>query len=165
MWSAAPLALAHKKLVQDVINGLFILFQNTISVGDVVTLADFTGTVERITVRTLELRDVEGALHTIPFSSVTTVTNVTRDFAYTMFDIGVASKEDTETVMEVLRQVGAEFEAEAAQATDLLGALEVMGVQEFGDSAVTIRCRFRVQPLMQWRIRRAFLARVKRRFD
>ena len=154
-----------QKLVQDVITGLFMLFQNTVSVGDVVTLADYTGTVERITVRTLEVRDLEGSLHTIPFSSVTTVTNNTRDFAYALFDIGVAYKENTDTVIEVLKQVGAEFELDPAHGPNLMSSLEMFGVQGLGDSSVTIRCRFRVRPLTQWGIRRAFLARVKHRFD
>ncbi|MCA8928973.1 MAG: mechanosensitive ion channel, partial [Alphaproteobacteria bacterium] len=154
-----------QKLVQDVITGLFMLFQNTITVGDIVTLANFTGTVERITVRTLELRDLEGSLHTIPFSAVTTVTNMTRDFGQAMMDIGVAYKEDTDTVIEVLRQVGAEFETDPVFGADLLGALEVLGLNDLGPSSVVIRCRFRTRPLRQWGVRRAFLARVKHRFD
>ncbi len=154
-----------QKLVQDVITGLFMLFQNTISVGDVVSLAGFTGAVERITVRTLELRDLEGSLHTIPFSAVTTVTNMTREFAHAMMDIGVAYKENTDTVIEVLKQVGAEFELDPVHGPDLLSSLEVLGLQMLGDSSVTIRCRFRVRSLKQWGVRRAFLARVKHRFD
>ena len=154
-----------QKLVQDVITGLFMLFQNTISVGDVVSLAGFTGAVERITVRTLELRDLEGSLHTIPFSAVTTVTNMTRDFAHAMMDIGVAYKENTDTVIEVLKQVGAEFELDPVHGPDLLSSLEVMGLQMLGDSSVSIRCRFKVHSLKQWGVRRAFLARVKHRFD
>lgn len=154
-----------QKLVQDVITGLFMLFQDTISIGDVVSLGGFTGTVERITVRTLELRDLEGSLHTIPFSAVNTVTNMSREFAHAMVDIGVAYKEDTDVVIDVLRQVGAEFELDPEHGPHLLSALEVFGVQQLGDNGVTIRCRFQVRPLTQWSVRRAFLARVKHRFD
>ncbi|HKK31741.1 MAG TPA: mechanosensitive ion channel domain-containing protein, partial [Alphaproteobacteria bacterium] len=154
-----------QKLVQDVITGLFILFQDTISVGDIVDVGGHSGVVERITVRTLELRDLSGALHTIPFSAVSTVKNMSRNFAYALMDIGIAYKENAEAVMEVIKQVGAEFECDAAHGEHLLSSLDMWGVNDLAESSVIIRCRFKVLPNTQWAVRRAFLSRVKQRFD
>ncbi len=154
-----------QKLVQDVITGLFMLFQDTISVGDIVELGGIAGTVQRLTIRTIELRDIEGNLHTIPFSSVDTVKNMTRDFAFAMIDLGISYRENADHVMELLKHLGAELENDPAHGPNILAAIEVMGVQDLADSAVIIRCRFRVKPLTQFGVRRAFLGLVKRRFD
>ena len=154
-----------QKLVQDVITGLFMIFQDTISVGDIVELSGVAGTVERITIRTIELRDLEGNLHTIPFSAVNTVKNMTRDFSHAMMDIGIAYRENADHVMEVLRHIGAELENNPTHGPNILAAIEVLGVQDLADSAVIIRCRFKVMPQTQWAVRRAFLALVKKRFD
>ncbi len=154
-----------QKLVQDVITGLFMLFQDTISVGNIVDLGGTAGTVQRLTIRTIELRDLEGNLHTIPFSDVSTVKNMSREFSYALIDVGVAYRENADHVMEVLRHLGAEMENHPAQGPNILAAIEVMGVDQLADSAVIIRCRFKVLPQTQWGVRRAFLAMVKRRFD
>lgn len=154
-----------QKLVQDVITGLFMLFQDTISVGNLVELGGVSGTVQRLTIRTIELRDLEGNLHTIPFSDVSTVKNMSREFSYAVIDVGVAYRENADHVMEVLRHLGAEMENHPTHGPNILGAIEVMGVNELADSAVIIRCRFKVLPQMQFGVRRAFLAMIKRRFD
>jgi small conductance mechanosensitive channel len=154
-----------QKLVQDVITGLFMLFQDTISVGDIVELGGIAGTVQRLTIRTIELRDIEGNLHTIPFSSVSTVKNMTREFAFAMIDVGISYRENADHVMELLKHLGAELENHPAHGPNILAAIEVMGVQDLADSAVIIRCRFMVKPLTQFGVRRAFLGLIKRRFD
>ncbi len=71
-----------QKLVQDLITGLFLLLENAMQVGDVVTLGGLTGTVEALSIRTIRLRALDGCVHIIPFSAVTTVTNQTRDYSY-----------------------------------------------------------------------------------
>lgn len=154
-----------QKLVQDVITGLFMLFQDTISVGDIVELGGNVGTVQRITIRTIELRDLEGNLYTIPFSSVDTVKNMSREFAFAQIDVGIAYRENADHVMEVLKHLGAELECDPSFGPNIVGSIEVMGVHELGDSAVTIRCRFKVLPQTQFGVRRAFLGLIKRRFD
>jgi len=154
-----------QKLVQDVITGLFMLFQNTIRVGDIVELGGIAGTVQRLTIRTIELRDLEGNLYTIPFSSVDTVKNMTREFSFAMIDVGIAYRENADHVMELLKHFGAELENDPVHGPNILAAIEVLGVQDLADSAVIIRCRFKVAPQTQWGVRRAFLALVKRRFD
>ncbi len=159
------IGFGSQKLVQDVITGLFILFQDTIAVGDVVDVAGHTGTVERISVRTIELRDVSGRVHTIPFSEVTTITNHTKDFSYAELNIGIAYREDTDEVVEVIRQIGAELEMDAAHAANILEPIQVFGVDELADSAVIIKARIKTKPLTQWSVKRGFNRLMKYRFD
>jgi small conductance mechanosensitive channel len=130
-----------------------------------VELGGNTGIVQRITIRTIELRDLEGNLYTIPFSSVDTVKNMSREFAFAQVDVGIAYRENADHVMEVLKHLGAELECDPSFGPNIVGSIEVMGVHELGDSAVTIRCRFKVLPQTQFGVRRAFLGLIKRRFD
>jgi len=153
-------------LVKDVITGLFILFEDTISVGDVVDVGGgHSGVVEAISIRTIRLRDGAGAVHSVPFSAVTTVKNLTKDFSFSVFDVSVAYSEDPDRVGEVLKEIGAEMQADAQWARDILAPLEVMGIERFADLAVVIRARFKTRPLKQWDVGREFNRRMKRRFE
>ena len=152
-------------LVKDIITGLFIIMENQIAVGEYITVAGHSGVVEDISVRTVTLRDLEGTVHVVPFGEIGTVQNLTRDFAYALIDAGVGYGEDTDRVVEVLRGVGAELQADEEWAPYLQPPLEVLGVQELADSAVIIRCRFRTLPMWQWAVAREFRRRMKRRFD
>ena len=91
--------------MRDIITGLFILIEDTISVGDVVTAGGHTGIVEDLSIRTIKMRDISGAVHVVPFGDVTTVVNMTKDFSYALMDIGVAYREDTDFVSNVIREV------------------------------------------------------------
>jgi small conductance mechanosensitive channel len=155
-----------QKLVQDVITGWFILMEDTISVGDVVDLdGGHSGLVERINIRTIQLRDQEGSVHTVPFSSVTTVKNMTRDFSYYVFDVGVAYKEDTDQVVAVLREIDDEMRNDPTFAPLIIEPLDVLGVDSFGDSAVVIKVRSKTRPIQQWTVGREFNRRMKKAFD
>jgi small conductance mechanosensitive channel len=151
--------------VQDIINGLFILFQDTIAVGEVVDVAGHSGVVEHISVRTIGLRDLSGRAHTIPFSEVTTITNHTKDFAFAELNIGISYREDVDEVMEVIRQLGAELETDPIQGENILEPIQVLGVDQFADSAVVIKARIKTRPMTQWGIKRAFNRLMKYRFD
>jgi small conductance mechanosensitive channel len=159
------IGFGSQKLVQDVINGMFILFQDTISVGDFVEVGGHGGTVERMSVRTMELRDVAGAVHTIPFSEITTVKNWAKEFGYALLDVGIAYREDVDEVMEVLRQIGAELEADPEVGQFMLEPIDVWGVDALADSAVIIKARIKTKPLRQHYVRRQFNRLMKRRFD
>ncbi|RCX32052.1 mechanosensitive ion channel domain-containing protein [Thioalbus denitrificans] len=154
-----------QKLVQDVITGVFILFQDLMAVGDVVKLGDRAGVVEAISIRSVRLRDLTGTVHTIPFSAIDTVSNLTRDFSFYVFDVGVAYREDVDQVMDLLRAVGDELQADPAFAPLILEPLEVLGVDAFADSAVMIKARIKTVPLKQWSVGREFNRRMKHRFD
>ncbi len=154
-----------QKLVQDVITGAFILFEDSVSVGDVVKVAGNAGFVEALSIRSIRLRDFSGNVHTIPFSTVETVTNMTKEFSYRVFEVGVAYREDTDEVMEVLKEIGAEMQADPEYGPCILEPLDVVGVERFDDSAVIIKARFKTAPIKQWFVGREFNRRMKRRFD
>lgn len=154
-----------QRLVQDVINGVFILFQDLMSVGDVVKLGDKAGLVEALTIRTVRLRDLSGTVHTIPFSSIEAVSNLTREFSFHVFDLGIAYREDVDEVIALLKAIGEELRADQEVGPLILEPLEVFGLDAFGDSAIVIKGRIKTQPIKQWQVGRAFNRLVKKRFD
>jgi small-conductance mechanosensitive channel len=154
-----------QKLVQDVITGIFMLVEDAISVGDVVNVAGVGGLVEDLSIRSIRLRDLAGNVHTVPFSSVETVTNMTKGFSYYVFDIGVSYREDTDRVSSVCTQLMDEMRQDAQFQTDILEPLEVLGVDQFGESAVVIKARVKTRPIRQWAVGREFNRRMKKRFD
>lgn len=139
--------------------------EDQIHQGDVVEVAGKGGLVEEITLRYVRLRDYEGSVHIIPNSAISTVTNRSRGFAYAVIDIGVAYREDIEQVFDVMRQVGTDMRQDSTLAPLILEDLEIAGVESWADSAVMLRCRFKVRPLEQWTVRRVFLLRAKQAFD
>ncbi|HSV27977.1 MAG TPA: mechanosensitive ion channel domain-containing protein, partial [Candidatus Omnitrophota bacterium] len=159
------IGFGSQKLVQDVITGAFILFEDTIAVGDVVKLDTHAGAVEAMSIRAIRLRDANGNVHTVPFSAVGTVVNMSREFAFAVMDVGVAYDEDTDRVTEVLKEVGADMQADPEFGPQVVEPLEVLGVERFDASAVVIRARFKTQPLKQWAVMREFNRRMKKRFD
>ncbi|UHS59767.1 mechanosensitive ion channel domain-containing protein [Agrobacterium vaccinii] len=167
--SAGVLGLAigfgAQKLVQDVINGVFIQLENAINVGDVITVGSTTGTVERLTIRSVSLRDVRGAYHIISFSSVEMVTNLMRDFSYHVGDIGIAYRENVEDARAAMFEAFEELRRDPDINALMLGDMEWFGVQELADSAVIIRVRIKTLPGKQWGVGRALNGAVKRVFD
>ncbi len=152
-------------LVKDVITGLLFLIEDAIAVGDVVQLGSHSGVVEAVTVRSLRLRDVSGTVHQIPFSEVTSVVNMTKDFSFALMDIGVAYRENVDEVIGVIKQVGAELRADPEFSPLIVEDIEVLGLDRFDDSAVVIRARIKTQPVKQWTVRRGFNRLLKQRFD
>lgn len=155
-----------QKLVQDVITGVFIQLERAIDVGDTVTAGGVTGTVERMTIRSLGLRDLSGTYHLLPFSSVDTVSNYNRDFAYHVGEYGIGYREDTDEAIAHLRAAFEELLQDSALRDQIIGdQLEVHGVTALADSAVNIRVRIRTLPGSQFPIGRAYNRLVKRHFD
>jgi small conductance mechanosensitive channel len=156
-----------QKLVQDVITGLFILVEDTLAVGDVVRFdADHAGVVEGLSIRTVKLRDLAGNVHTLPFSEVKTVLNMTKGFAYYVFDVGVAYRENVDDVIDILKKIGEEMEKDSRYGVFIAEPLEVLGLDKFADSAVVIKVRLKiVPPIKQWEVGREFNRRMKARFD
>ena len=159
------IGFGSQALVRDVITGLFILIEDTIAVGDYVTVGGHSGLVEDMSIRTIKLRDVSGTVHTVPFGDVTTVENFTKDFSYAVLDIGVGYGEDTDVVSAVLGEIGEEILADEVYGKRIIAPMEIMGVHELGDSAVVIRARVKTKPMFQWGVRREFYRRIKKRFD
>jgi len=152
-------------LVKDIITGVFILIEDTIAIGDVVDLGGHAGVVEGMTIRTIRLRDGAGAVHTVPFSAVTIVQNLTKDFSYATFDIKVDYREDPDKVVETIKRVGAEIEKDPAFRYGLLGATEVIGLDTFADNGYVVKARIKTRAMSQWDVMRAFNLRLKRVFD
>ena len=154
-----------QNLVRDVINGLFMLLEDQIRVGDVAEINGKGGLVEEINLRTTVLRDFEGAVHIFPNGLITQTTNKTRGFSCYVLDLGVAYKGDTDRVTERLTAISDEMQAEPDFESKMLGPLEIFGVDKFADSAVIIKARLRTVPLQQFFVGRALNRRIKKRFD
>ncbi len=154
-----------QKLVQDLITGLFLLMENAMQVGDVVTLGGLSGTVEALSIRTIRLRALDGAVHIIPFSAVTTVTNQTRDYAYAVLDVSVGLDEAPDRIGALLRGIAKGMRGEPAWRTVLSDDLDVMGVERFGDAAWVMRVRIKTLPASRWAVTRELNERIKVCFD
>ena len=154
-----------QRLVQDVITGIFLLLEDAVAVGDVVQLGGLNGVVEHLSIRSIKLRAVDGSLHIIPFSTVTSVTNQTRDFAFAVIDVNVDYGEDTDKVAEALRDIAAEMRQDPRWRPVIRDDLDVMGVDKLGDSGVVMRVRLKTEPSQRWAVAREMNRRIKRRFD
>ncbi len=160
------IGFGSQALVKDIITGLFILLEDQIAVGDVVDVGrDRVGVVEAITVRTIRLRDQAGAVYTIPFSEVTTVKNLTRDFAYVVARIAISYSEDIDRVVEILRQVSEELMADETLRPSILDPFDYQGVDALDASSVVLLVRIRTVASKQAVVGRAFNRLVKIAFD
>ena len=154
-----------QNFVRDIIAGFFILLENQIRVGDVADINGKVGVVEAIRLRTVVLRSLNGTVHIIPNGAITDLANMTKDYSYAVLDVGVAYKENVDHVMDVLQEIGAEFEKDSNFSEKLLGSLEMFGVNSLDDSAVTIRIRIKTLPIEQWGVARELRRRIKNTFD
>ncbi|WP_127145042.1 mechanosensitive ion channel domain-containing protein [Pelagibacterium montanilacus] len=154
-----------QKLVQDIITGIFIQLEGAIDVGDVVAIGGISGVVERLTIRSASLRDLEGSYHIIPFSSVDTVTNFMRGFSYALLDMGVAYREDVDEVKKAMHDAFDKLKADPEHGKNIIGELEWMGLNSFGASEIVVRARIKSLPGTQWGLKRAYNGIVKRIFD
>lgn len=152
-----------QNFVRDILSGFFLLFEGAIQVGDVITVAEHAGLVERIGIRTTQIRKFSGELWTIPNGQIQTFGNFNRDFMRAVVDVGIAYAADLKRALAVMQHVG---ETWVAEHPDLaLGPPEVQGVMEFRESAITIRLAVKVKPLEHWAAERELRKRVKLAFD
>lgn len=154
-----------QSLVKDVITGLFILLEDQFAVGDVVNVGGKGGLVEAITLRTIRLRDYDGTVYVVPFSEVGVTSNLTKEFSYYVFDVGVAYREDVDEVIGVLKEIAQELIDDPQFAPLILPPFEVAGVDKLAESGVIIKCRIKTKPIQQWTVGREFNRRMKKRFD
>ena len=152
-------------LVKDLISGVFLILDDNVRVGDVARINGTGGLVEAINLRTIVLRDHEGTVHVFPNGSITTLANLTKDFAYAVVDVGFPYSEDTDRVVDVLRRVGGEVAADPAFAPNVLAPIEVQSVEGFGNGQMTVRLRLKARPQTQWDIARELRRRIKKAFD
>ena len=153
-----------QNLVKDVISGFFMILEDQIRVGDVAILNGTGGLVEKMNFRVTVLRDLSGTVHVFPNGSITTLSNMTNEWSAYVFNVGVAYKENTDKVTEVIREVLDGLKKDEIYGSSILET-EIFGVDGLGDSAVTIKGRIKTIPLKQWAVGREFLRRVKLEFD
>ncbi|MDB5371109.1 MAG: hypothetical protein JWP20_2667 [Roseomonas sp.] len=159
------ISFGSQQLVQDVITGLFMLFEDTIAVGDTIDTGDRNGTVESVTIRTVRIRDGDGALHTIPFSQIKAMKNRSRGLGVYTVKVVVGYDANLDRVMEVMKEVGQSLREDPLFAPDMLTGLEIWGVDQFTLEGITIMGGLKTRALKQWGVGRAFNLRLKHRFD
>jgi len=159
------IGFGSQKLVQDLITGLFLLLENTVQVGDNVTLSGLSGTVENVSIRTLRLRAGDGSVHIVPFSAVTTITNSSRGAGNAAVSVNVAYKEDTDRAGEILKDIVAEMRREPEYQHLIRGDLELWGIDKVDGSMASIVGQIRCTDSGRWPVQREFNRRMKRRFQ
>ena len=157
--------LGLQSLLKDYFAGVVLLIEDQIRKGDVIEAAGKAGLVEQMTLRYVRVRDYDGNVHFIPNGLITTVTNLSREYAYMVIDAGIAYGADIDRAFGVMREVAAEMRADAAFSRRIREDLEIAGVERWENSAVVLRARLKVAPLEQWNVKREFLRRLKYAFD
>jgi small-conductance mechanosensitive channel len=157
-------SFGSQSLVKDVLAGFFILFENQFALGDVIEAAGKSGTVERMSLRVVMLRDVRGVLHVVPNGQITTVSNLTRSWSRAIVEVGIAYAADLDRALDVFRDEVMELRKDPAWQHRLEGAAEV-GVEDLSQHAVMVRTTLRTMPGAQWDVAREFRRRIKNRLD
>ena len=154
-----------QSLAQDLITGIFILMEDTISVGDTVDVGVASGTVINLTIRTVRLRDGTGAVLSIPFSQIKTVRNLSRDYSFADFEVRVAMDAHPQQAIDLVRTAADQIAGEPRFAYTLLGGAEVFGLDRFDGGAMIVKGRFKTRPQKQAEVLRAFNVALKDAFD
>jgi moderate conductance mechanosensitive channel len=158
------LGFGSQKLVQDFITGIFLLMENAMQVGDWVTVAGVSGSVEYLSIRTVRLRGGDGSLFTVPFSSVTTVNNVNRGIGNASVRISIAYGADVDRAIALLKSIGEELRTDADFKDGILSDFSFWGVDAIDGSAVTLAGQIQCRDSMRWPVQREFNRRILARF-
>ncbi|WP_043519180.1 mechanosensitive ion channel domain-containing protein [Achromobacter arsenitoxydans] len=154
-----------QKLVQDIITGVFIQLENGMNENDVVQVAGVFGTVEKMTIRSVGIRTLDGGYHLVPFSSVDVVANHMRDFSYHLGEYTIAHRESVDDAIDHLRAAFAELMTDSVLGPEILEDMTVAGVTAVNDKGVTIRILIKTTPGMQWAVQRGYNRLLKKHFD
>jgi small conductance mechanosensitive channel len=154
-----------QNLVRDVISGFFIVLENQVRIGDVATINGTGGVVESISFRTMVLRDLRGIVHVFPNGSISTLANQTKEWSAFVLDLGIAYDQDTDEVVQAMKDVHEELTKDEDYGPKLMGPIEVLGVDDFGESSVVIKARLKTKPIQQWSVGREYRRRLKKELD
>ena len=154
-----------QNLVKDLVSGFFLILENQVRVGDVAVINGTGGLVEAISFRTIVLRDEAAVVHVFPNGSITTLSNMTKDWSAYVVSVNVAYKEDPDRVVDVMRRAAEEMYTEPKYRSVMLEPIEIFGVDGFTDGSVTIKARLKTRPLEQFAIGREYRRRLKKAFD
>lgn len=160
------IGFGSQQLVQDVITGLFIIIEDTLSIGDWVVLdSGHAGTVEGLTIRTLRLRDGKGFVHSVPFGQIKAVTNQSRQFAFAFFSVQFTYDTDVDKAILLIREAGRSISEDPFLKYNLQGPLEVFGIDKMDLNGMTLTAQFRTVSGGQYTVNRAFNIRLKKLVD
>lgn len=154
-----------QSLVADLITGLFIIVEDSLAIDDYVDLGGHLGTVEGLTIRTVRLRDIDGIVHTIPFSEIKSIKNYSREFGYAIFRVAIPYTVGIDDAIKLMRDVGQKMHSDPLLRREIWSPLEFQGVESFESGSAVLRARFKTAPLKQWEISRAFNLLLKRTLD
>jgi moderate conductance mechanosensitive channel len=152
-------------LVRDLVSGFFLVLEDQVRVGDTAVINGTGGLVEAISFRTVVLRDVAGVVHVFPNGSINTLANTSKDWSAYVIDVPVAYKEDPDHVIEIMRNVAEHLRTDAPYGSLMLQPIEIFGVDDFTDTGLKIKARFRTQPQQQQLVGREYRRRLKKAFD
>jgi small conductance mechanosensitive channel len=152
--AGVAISLGAQSLIKDFIGGIFIIIEDQYAVGDSITVGPVSGDVERITLRTTQVRAPNGDLHTVPNGEVRILANQTKGWSRAVVEVGVAYEEDMERALGVLRASGETFAQDLAFGASLLEPPQVLGPLSLRDSAVTMRVMVKTEPGEQWKVAR-----------
>lgn len=152
-------------LVQDLITGIFILIEDSLAIDDFVDLGGFMGTVEGLTLRTVRLRDLDGIVHIITFSHITSIHNMSRQFGIALMRITIPPSMKIDDAITLVREVADELRQDPVMRHHIWSSLELQGIDRFDQGAAVLRVRMRTAPVMQWDVARAFNLRLKQRME
>ena len=141
-----------QNLVRDVISGFFLILEDQVRIGDLARINGVAGMVEQINLRTIVVRDGEGAVQVFPNGTITALANLSKQFAYAVVDVRIAYSENMDRVMGTMREVGASMERDALWGTLVLAPLDILGIESLADGAATVRVKFKTQPLNQGKV-------------
>jgi small-conductance mechanosensitive channel len=153
-----------QNLVRDVISGFFLILEDQVRVGDIARINGVGGTVEQINLRTIVVRDNEGAVQVFPNGTITSLANLSKQYAYAIVDMRVAYGENMGRVTGAIREVGASMEGDPAWGPLLLAPIEIVGVESLADGWATVRAKFKTQPLNQGKIANELRGRLMTTF-
>lgn len=154
-----------QRLVEDIISGILILSSDQIRVGDVVQIGTKSGLVEKLDLKMVVLRDLNGNVHFIRNGKIDSVTNMTKDFSYAVLEIGVAYNSNITYVIDVIEQIAEDIRINGQSADSILEPIEILGLDKFDDSAIIIKARIKTKPIKQWDVGREFNLKLKEKFD
>ncbi len=154
-----------QSLVADLITGLFIIIEDSLAIDDYVDVGGHLGTVEGLTIRTVRLRDIDGIVHTIPFSEIKSIKNYSREFGYAIFRVAVPYNMEIDEAIKLMRDVGQKIRNDPLQRRNIWSPLEIQGVESFESGSAILRARFKTAPIKQWEVSRAFNLLLKRHMD
>jgi small conductance mechanosensitive channel len=163
--AAAAIGFGAQDVVKDLLAGFFILAEDQYHIGDTVTIAGTSGTVEDIQFRVTVLRDLEGNVHYVPNGQITVASNFTSLYAQPVIDVGVDYRVDVDRAMEVMLDELTSLATDPEWKDRITDTPELLGVEELADSAVVLRARLTTQADARWTVKREALRRIKKRFD